>query len=68
MNLYEVSPIEVTLLGYASHLVAAASKKQAADMVADHLNCRQTSIHYESSDFYVYEIDIDSIRKPTVIF
>lgn len=48
MNLYEVSPIEVTPLGYASHLVAAASKKQAAD--------------------YVYEIDIDSIRKPTVIF
>lgn len=31
MNLYEVSPIEVTPLGYASHLVAAASKKQAAD-------------------------------------
>ncbi len=62
MNLYRV-----TLDGWVCQLVVATSGKQAAGLIADELNWRQTNFTFQWSDFDIKEIDIDSFRKPTII-
>lgn len=66
MNLYRVT---FSRWHIGNWLVAAASEKQAAGLIADNLNrhWRQTGITYQISDFDVYRIDIDSFREPTII-
>lgn len=66
MNLYLVT------LSYAAvgkWLVFAASRKQAAGLIADELNYRwrQRGIPFQWSDFDVKKIDIDSFRTPTIL-
>lgn len=48
-------------------LVAAASEKQAAGLIADELNYRWTDITYQWSDFDVEGIDVEGIRTPTIL-
>nr|WP_278769336.1 hypothetical protein [Limosilactobacillus mucosae] len=64
MNLYRV-----TLDGWLDHLVVAASKEQAVSPIVEALNWRVTAndITYQTTDFYAKKIDIDSIKKPTII-
>lgn len=57
----------VTFDGWACRMVAAASERQAAGLIADELNWRRTGITFQWSDFDVKEIDIDSFRQPTII-
>lgn len=62
MNLYRVM-----LDGWVCHLVVAASKEQAAGLINNELNWRQTGITHQIPDFHVKKIDIDSFRQPTII-
>lgn len=62
MNLYRVT-LDTSLCEF----VVAASERQAAGKVADELNWLQSNVNYQISDFDVYQIDIDSIREPTII-
>lgn len=64
MNLYLVT---LSHAAVGKWLVFAASEKQAAGLIADELNYRWTDITYQWSDFDVKEIDIDSIRTPTIL-
>lgn len=66
MNLYLVT---LSHAAAGKWLVFAASRKQAAELIADKLNYRwrQRGITYQMSDFAVKEIDIDSIRTPTIL-
>lgn len=67
MKLYKVTFSGRRHIG--NWIVAAASEKQAAGLIVDNLNrhWRQTGITYQISDFYAKKIDIDSIKKPTII-
>lgn len=64
MNLYLVT---LSHAAVGKWLVVAASGKQAAGLIADELNYWWTDITFQWSDFAVKEIDIDSIRTPTIL-
>lgn len=66
MNLYLVT---LSHAAVGKWLVVAASRKQAAGLIADELNYRwqQRGIPYQMSDFNVKAIDVDSIRTPTIL-
>lgn len=66
MNLYKIT---LSHAAVGNWLVAATNKKQAVGLVVDNLNWRwrQRGITYQTTDFAVKEIDIDSIQNPTIL-
>lgn len=67
MKLYKVTFSGRRHIG--NWIVVAGCKKQAVGLIVNHLNWRRQlrGIAYQTTDFYAKKIDIDSIKKPTII-
>lgn len=67
MKLYKVTFSGRRHIG--NWIVAAGCKKQAVGLIVNHLNWRMQlrDITYQTTDFHAKKIDIDSIKKPTII-
>lgn len=67
MKLYKVTFSSRRHIG--NWIVAAGCKKQAVGLIVGHLNWRGQlrGITYQTTDFHAKKIDIDSIKKPTII-
>lgn len=67
MKLYKVTFSGRRHIG--NWIVAAGCKKQAVGLIVNYLNWRRQlrGITYQTTDFYAKKIDIDSIKKPTII-
>lgn len=67
MKLYDVQTNLNVPIVPSSHMVVAYNKKQAIQMVVDHLNTTQTVILYQSSYFCAHEVIADNFSEPIIL-